>query len=1507
LFKKSTAILLTSLLALSNAAYAAGPVPVSPVQKDNNISADSKLVQDTNKEYAANEKVRVVVELTAKPTIDYAQQKGVKYSDLSKTTKLTLEADALAAQNNVIKSLGSKRIKLNVLNHFTTVVNGFSAEVEYGKISAIEAQAGVANVYITNEYERPAEQPEMLYSKELVQAQAAWDDYGYKGEGMIVGVIDTGIDVTHRDMVLSAGTDEDLSKAEVDQVVAEQGLPGKYYSDKVPYAYNYMDQNNIISDLGAGASMHGMHVSGTVGANGDENNGGIKGVAPEAQILGLKVFGNDPGMRSTWGDIYVKAIDDAIKLGVDVINMSLGSTAGFVTPEDPEQKAVSRAVDNGVVMSISAGNSAHFGAGHTINPLPSNPDIGLSGSPGLSYDSIQVASYENSYLDLDAITFAVDGVNSKYPFKSASSANPLNTLGKSFEIADGGLGKPEELTNVRGKYALIKRGELDFVTKTKNAQAAGAVGAIIYNNADGWINMATDPAITIPQLFLLKSDGDAVLAALKAGKKVSLAFNGDTAKSKNPDASKMSSFTSWGSTPNLDFKPEITAPGGQILSTFNNNKYGMMSGTSMAAPHVAGGSALVLQRVDKDFGLNGIQRVQMAKNILMNTAQPVIDKGTINKMFGFNIPYSPRREGAGLMQLHSALSTPVVVTESAFGEAKVALKQISGNKATFTLKAKNYSDKAVSYDVKVGVQTDLALFGKLGYTANELEAQPLEGVVVKVNGVSNATVNLAANQEQTIHVELDLTNAKVLNTNAGALVDPTTIFKNGYFVDGFVTLKDTSDTNPTLSVPFSGFKGKWDQAPVIDAPRYDTANTYYGFTSLVDQDLNFLGYDLASGKILPSSVAISPNGDGLQDSALPVLSFLRNAKKVEYNILDKNGKKIRTIRSENNVRKHYYNSGASGAQKYSIKSNVVWDGKANLKTVPEGDYQFEVRSVIDFPGAQWQSFTLPIKVDVTAPTGKVVYNRTAKTISLTDLADNGSGVSHYDVLVNGNLVKADVPAAATYTFTTEVPRSADVKAVLYDFAGNKTTLTADTVAPDVFVLSPGALTTSKSRTVPVTGYVTDTTGIASLTVAGQAVAVVYNEVTKRFEYSTSITFDSDGLKSFEVVAVDVGGNESKFQRSVFVDSTPAKLTVIGAPTTVASDVDQAVVTLEVEDNYEEIQVLVNGSEVFYNSFDGYLPKDFKTTINDVVLALNPGANTFVFEVIDFAGHKTTKTITITREATQTAPTPTVPTAGQGQLTLGSQALPNLTFSLRSTDNVWYDFTTDVNGQFTHNLPDGDYVIEGVWSAPTWYPLNKAFTVKDGLVNGSTLAIEATDYEVAIDSGNVAGTLLNGNSSLANLPFSVRTVDGMKWYDARTDSKGQFVFNLPDGTYQVDGIWVASKNKWYELNQQFTVLNGKLEASNSLTIDVKTAAAPSYNVTGTLLKGQQVLSDLVFSLRTEAGDAWYNTQTDENGQFGFNLPNGTYVIEGIWIGSEGKWHELSKTFTVDGGEQFDIEL
>jgi hypothetical protein len=252
--------------------------------------------------------------------------------------------------------------------------------------------------------------------------------------------------------------------------------------------------------------------------------------------------------------------------------------------------------------------------------------------------------------------------------------------------------------------------------------------------------------------------------------------------------------------------------------------------------------------------------------------------------------------------------------------------------------------------------------------------------------------------------------------------------------------------------------------------------------------------------------------------------------------------------------------------------------------------------------------------------------------------------------------------------------------------------------------------------------------------------------------------------------------------------------------------------------------------------------------------------------------------------------------GEGKLLLGEEPLANLTFSLYSTgeNQIWYDFTTDENGNFTYHLPDGEFTIDGIWVSPTWYPLGKTFTIQNGLIDGlHAFVINALELQY---EGNVSGTLKNGSTPMPNLTFSIHRLEDNNWYDTRTDTAGNFVFNLPNGTYQLDGIWEPETQNWYELNQPFTVSNGSL---SGLQINVATASHLP-NVMGTLNKGSETLSDVVFSIRTASGEEkWYDSKTDANGRFATYLPTGSYVIEGIWEASAGKWHVLQKEFTVTG--------
>lgn len=261
----------------------------------------------------------------------------------------------------------------------------------------------------------------------------------------------------------------------------------------------------------------------------------------------------------------------------------------------------------------------------------------------------------------------------------------------------------------------------------------------------------------------------------------------------------------------------------------------------------------------------------------------------------------------------------------------------------------------------------------------------------------------------------------------------------------------------------------------------------------------------------------------------------------------------------------------------------------------------------------------------------------------------------------------------------------------------------------------------------------------------------------------------------------------------------------------------------------------------------------------------------------------------------------------GKLVKGDQPLGNITFSLYSLGEtkIWYDFTTDADGVFDYeNLPDGEYKIEGIWLAPTWHILNQTFTLKDGLANGNLLMFDAMDGQVLPqpEEKNVVGSLAKETQPLANITFSIHTLDGSNWYSATTDSFGKFAFTLPDGEFQIDGIWIGAINEWHILNQTFTVKDGKLIGSPELLIKITSL---NYNVTGTLYNGTEVFSHLIFSFHSTTGEEnWYNAQTDENGRFGINLPDGSYMIEGIWDNSIEKWYELRHSFDVNNGKLVD---
>lgn len=765
--KRALSVLLALVLSLSlvTPTWAAAKTPSSGTgngltwEKIDNRSTDLRLdknnaekVAQETPEYADTDVVRVSIVLKDASTL----AKGYSSEDIvTNSAAMKYRQKLETKQEKMAKTISRKALggeALDVVWNLTLAANIISANVEYGQIEKIEKISGVEAVLIETRYEpcvvkdNETTDPNMATSGSMIGSHVAWAD-GYTGAGSKVAIIDTGADTDHpsldpdaftyavKDSGATLMTAADLTDTVLEQLNASKKMPGVtadqlYVNAKIPYGFNYVDDDLDITHANDKQGDHGSHVTGIAAGNRYiKNEDGsfspaldtalTQGVAPDAQVFVMKVFGTNGGARDS---DYMVAIEDAILLGADSVNLSLGSSnPGTSRNSYAAYQAIMENITNsGTVVSISAGNSGNWFE-NTANQYPyaESNSWTTTGSPGSYTNSLGVASVDNVGGTGDYVEVA--GKKLFYTDSTSAPIQALTTLAgeQQFVYVDT-AGNAEDFAAVKdiltGKIAICNRGSIAFTDKGNNAISNGAIALIVANNEAGTISMATDGYnYTAPYVSMLQADGEYIKASSEKHTTDSgLVYYTGTmtvgasaaVNHASADYYTMSSFSSWGVPGSLEMKPEITAPGGNIYSLKDGGTYQNMSGTSMAAPQITGMAALVAQYIRENdlTEQTGLTARQLAQSLLMSTAEPMVeDYGKDGDGY-----YPVLRQGAGLANVANAVTsgTYILMDEganagAADGKVKVELGDDPARtgKYSFGFTIHNLEDEAAYFDL----------------------------------------------------------------------------------------------------------------------------------------------------------------------------------------------------------------------------------------------------------------------------------------------------------------------------------------------------------------------------------------------------------------------------------------------------------------------------------------------------------------------------------------------------------------------------------------------------------------------------------------------------------------------------------------------------------------------------------------------------------------------------------------------------------------------------------------
>ena len=722
--------------------------------------------------------------------------------------------------------------------------------------------------------------------------------------------------------------------------------------------------------------------------------------------------------------------------------------------------------DAGITVNAAAGNAFSNAYGNNSGqnkPFATDPDTGTLGEPASYQSTLAVASVDNqealSYVSLNDRTIAyrtaLDGQGQAVP-------GLRDIPEKSYRVVDAGAGGGDELDKYAGTnrlsladaIVLEDKGGTDTRTGTAMTDELKASYLTGFPSTPAALMIAdTDESdtpyqsilgatTTMPTVTITKKDGEAIRQALSAagGADVylSVTHSGIVLASNNPTASE---FSAWGVTPDLRLKPEIAAPGGDIMSAYLGNQYQRLSGTSMASPQVAGISALVRQRLAADPAFSAVSATDknaLVTNLLMGTAHPLIDVE-----LGDGTYYSPRKVGAGAVDALAA--TTATVYPSVVGAADPSRPKADLGDGTtgwtFQVRLTNLSDAAHTYTLGGQALSEMV---EEGLFAEHSQNWAGQGISLTFTGDSLAEAG--GTQQVTVPAASTATVSVTVTPEAEFAAFAAQNTPQGTFIDGAVTFT-SGDETPSLTVPYLGFYGSWGAPSVFDGKWSDNETTpvhvyrsalVNAHSSIPLGSLNPMSeqQDLTLVTTINTQRLIMSRAPWAQapNTVLPMTGMLRSVPSMTLTYRNSAGQSVRSY-TINRVRKSLYDleSGWTKPGEFSGEDPVFDGYDQSGNALPDGRYTLTIEAATDGPSSRKHQMSYEFTLDTKAP---VISNMTvsgegdARTVSF-DVTDSSPvaaidfSVSPDSVYYFRKLVEDDgeIQADGTHRYHFDIPVS----------------------------------------------------------------------------------------------------------------------------------------------------------------------------------------------------------------------------------------------------------------------------------------------------------------------------------------------------------------------------------------------------------------------------------------------------------------------------------------------------